>query len=74
MFAARRTARVKGRIKDLIISIRTIKGTNTGGVPLGTRWAIKEVKVFTAAAHVRLNQRNALSGSVMLMWLDAVNT
>ena len=39
MLAANRTARVPGRIKFLIVSIHTIKGINTGGVPWGTRWA-----------------------------------
>lgn len=33
MFAARRTAKVPGRIKLLVVSIRTIKGMSTGGVP-----------------------------------------
>ena len=74
ILAASRTARVKGRITDLMISISTINGTNTGGVPLGTRCAIKEVKVFTAAAPVSLNQRSNLSGRVTLTCLDAVNT
>lgn len=37
IFAAKRIARVKGRIIVLIISIKTIKGIRDFGVPLGTR-------------------------------------
>lgn len=39
MLAARRTARVPGRITFLIVSINTIKGMSTDGVPWGTKWA-----------------------------------
>lgn len=39
IFAANRTARVPGRIIFLIVSIQTIKGINTAGVPWGTKWA-----------------------------------
>lgn len=39
MFAASRTAKVPGRMTLLIVSIHTMKGINTGGVPWGTKWA-----------------------------------
>lgn len=39
MLAVRRTARDPGRIKFLIVSIKTIKGIKIGGVPLGIMWA-----------------------------------
>lgn len=39
IFAANRTAKVPGRIIFLIVSIHTIKGISTGGVPWGTKWA-----------------------------------
>jgi hypothetical protein len=39
ILAANRTARVPGRIILLIVSMQTIKGIRTGGVPWGTRWA-----------------------------------
>lgn len=39
MLAANRTASVPGRIIFLIVSIHTIKGINTEGVPWGTRCA-----------------------------------
>lgn len=39
IFAESRTARVPGRIIFLIVSINTIKGIKTEGVPWGTKWA-----------------------------------
>ena len=39
MLAANRTAKVKGRIKFLMSSIKTIRGISGHGVPSGTRWA-----------------------------------
>ena len=39
IFADKRIANVPGRIRFLIVSIHTIKGIRTGGVPCGTRWA-----------------------------------
>lgn len=41
MFAANRTAKVRGRIIFLIVSIRTMKGIKRVGVPDGIRWANK---------------------------------
>lgn len=38
IFAARRTERVIGRIKFLIVSIKTIKEESIIGVPFGTKW------------------------------------
>jgi hypothetical protein len=46
ILAAKRMARVNGRITDLISSIKTITGTKTAGVPKGTRWAKKEDLFF----------------------------
>ena len=39
MLAANRTLKVRGRIKFLTISIKTINGTRGRGVPSGTKWA-----------------------------------
>lgn len=39
ILAASRTANVPGRIIFLIVSIQTIKGIKTEGVPWGTKWA-----------------------------------
>lgn len=38
ILAANRTANVPGRIIFLTVSIHTINGISTGGVPWGTRW------------------------------------
>lgn len=40
ILAANRTARVKGRIRDLTVSIITITGIKGVGVPKGTKWDI----------------------------------
>jgi len=37
IFAAKRTAKVPGRITFLIVSIRTMKGISTAGVPSDTK-------------------------------------
>jgi hypothetical protein len=39
ILAANRTAKVPGRIIFLMVSIKTMKGINTKGVPWGTKWA-----------------------------------
>ena len=39
MFATSRTESVRGRIIDLTNSIRTMKGINKLGEPVGTKWA-----------------------------------
>lgn len=39
IFAVRRIANVPGRITFLIVSMHTIKGISTGGVPWGTKCA-----------------------------------
>ena len=46
MLAAKRIAKVKGRITDLINSIKTITGTRAIGVPNGTKWAKNEDLFF----------------------------
>ena len=38
MLAARRIAKVPGRITFLTVSMSTIKGVNPKGVPAGTKW------------------------------------
>ena len=46
IFAAKRIAKVNGRITALISSIKTITGTKTTGVPSGTRCARNEDLFF----------------------------
>ena len=72
MFAANRTANVKGRITALTNSINTIKGAKAMGLPRGTKWAniLLEVLIHanpTCPIHIgRANLR------VIDKWLDAV--
>lgn len=44
MFAVSRIARVKGRIINLIDSIKTMKGIKGNGVPWGVRWERRSFK------------------------------
>jgi len=44
ILADRRIAKVRGRIRSLIDSIKTIKGIKIDGVPWGVRWAKKSFK------------------------------
>lgn len=46
ILAANRIAKVPGRMIFLIVSITTIKGIRTGGVPWGTKWANMWVELF----------------------------
>lgn len=46
ILAANRTERVRGRIKFLTTSIKTMKGISTTGVPKGTKWASIELVVL----------------------------
>ena len=49
MLAMRRTAKVKGRIIFLMVSIKTIKDINAMGVPDGVICAKKDLKLFVMA-------------------------
>jgi len=44
ILAVKRIAKVKGRIINLIDSIKTIKGMRIVGVPCGVKWAKKSFK------------------------------
>lgn len=44
ILAVNRMARVKGRIINLIDSIRTIKGIKINGVPWGVRWEKRSLR------------------------------
>lgn len=44
MLAVNRIAKVRGRIINLIDSIKTIKGIRIGGVPWGVKWEKKSLK------------------------------
>ena len=74
IFAARRTARVPGRIIDLILSIMTITGIKAAGVPMGTRWAIFLLNCFTNLIIILPSHSGKERAKVILRWLEAVNT
>lgn len=74
ILAASRTAKVIGRIKELIISIHTMNGTNATGVPSGTKWAIAAEKFFTNLYLIMPAHSIILNGKVNLICLVLVNT
>ena len=74
MLAANRTARVPGRMTLLIVSIRTINGIRTEGVPWGTRWANICWVWLIQPLIIRVNHRGSDRARVIAMCLDLVNT
>ena len=72
MFAANRTARVKGRITNLIVSINTINGIRAVGQPKGTRWA-NILLNFNHPIIINLNHSGKAKENVILIWLVRVN-
>jgi hypothetical protein len=72
ILADSRTARVPGRIIFLIVSIKTIKGIKTGGVPCGTKWANICFVLLIHPKNIKLNQRGRANDSVRVMWLVLV--
>lgn len=74
IFAAKRTAKVPGRITDLTDSISTITGISTLGVPTGTKWAIMWLNCMTKDHTKDPSQRGKARDRVNTKWLEAVNT
>lgn len=74
ILAAKRTPSVKGRIKFLMSSINTIKGTNTVGVPLGTKWAKNNLGVLKIEGRTKETHTKLLIVRVMHICLVEVNT
>jgi hypothetical protein len=72
MFADNRMARVPGRITFLMVSIHTINGINTGGVPCGTRWANICTVLLIHPNTIKVNHRGSASVRVITMCLDLV--
>ena len=72
IFAESRTANVPGRIILLIVSIKTIHGIKTGGVPCGTRWANICFVLLIHPKNIKLNQRGRAKESVNVIWLVLV--
>lgn len=73
MLAANRTERVKGRIKFLINSIKTIKGIKALGVPKGTKWANMCVGVFIQPIIICPSHKGRAKATVKVRWLEEVN-
>lgn len=74
IFAASRTAKVPGRITFLIVSIQTINGINTAGVPCGTKCANMCWVWLIHPYNIKDNQRGRARLKVKTKWLDLVNT
>lgn len=56
MLAVRRTAKVPGRIRFLIVSIRTMKGIKIAGVPLGIKWINMFWVLLIHPKNIKVNQ------------------
>jgi len=74
MLAARRTDRVKGRMKLLISSIITMKGIKAPGVPNGTRWASILLGDDTQAHVMWPTQIGRAKENAAVRWAVEVNT
>lgn len=72
IFADNRTAKVPGRITLLIVSIKTIKGIKTAGVPWGTKWANICFVLLIQPIVINLTQRGRAKERVIVMWLVLV--
>ena len=72
ILAESRTAKVPGRIMLLIVSINTIKGIKTGGVPCGTRWVNMCFVLLIHPKNIKLSQRGRAKERVNVIWLVLV--
>lgn len=74
ILAANRTARVIGRIKALIVSIKTINGIKAVGVPCGIKWVSRLEVLFNQPYSINPIQIGMAKERVTPIWLEAVNT
>jgi hypothetical protein len=74
MFPVKRTAKVPGRIRFLMVSIMTINGISIVGVPCGTRCSTMWFVFLIHPNNVNLIHRGSASVSVRVRWLVLVNT
>lgn len=72
ILAANRIANVPGRITFLIVSIHTINGIRTAGVPWGTKWANICCVLLIHPNNMNLNHRGRARERVIDMWLVLV--
>ena len=74
MFAARRTARVNGRMILLTSSIMTIRGPKLPGAPVGTRWAALAQGLQYKAANICPSHKGREIANVIAGCLEGVKT
>ena len=74
IFAANRTAKVPGRITFLIVSINTINGIRTKGVPWGTIWANICLVWVNHPKIIRVSHKGSDRDKVIARCLDLVKT
>lgn len=74
ILAARRIAKVAGRMIFLIVSIKTINGIRAKGVPCGTRWASMCLVWWVHPKIISVIHKGRDRDKVITMWLDLVNT
>lgn len=72
IFAVRRTARVPGRIRLLIVSIITMNGINIVGVPCGTKCSNMWLVFLIHPNNIKLNHKGKASVSVSVKCLVLV--
>lgn len=72
IFAVNRTAKVPGRIMFLIVSMHTIKGISTPGVPWGTKWQNICWVLLIQPYNINLIHNGRLSDNVKVKWLELV--
>lgn len=72
IFADSRTAKVPGRIMFLIVSINTINGIKTAGVPWGTKWANMWLVLLIHPKNINLNHKGRAKDRVRVKWLVLV--
>jgi len=72
IFAANRIARVRGRIRFLIVSMQTINDIRRGGVPCGTKWAIIW-RILLIIPYIKKETHSGMAKvSVIIIWLVLV--
>lgn len=72
MFAARRIAKVPGRITLLTVSIHTIKDIKATGVPWGTKWANIWFVWLIHPYNIKESHKGKAKAKVITIWLVLV--
>ena len=74
ILAARRIAKVPGRIIFLVVSIKTMNGIRIGEVPWGTKWANILFLLFNHPKIIKVIHNGKDRDNVITICLDLVNT